>query len=398
MIAMNYILFDDATTRSNLLPLTFTRPTADLRVGITTIREKWDSLLETQTSSLTEKYLEKKFPTVKKTNNILIDGTVIPNAELIAKIKKLKPNQALSCEDVIVAYRMNEEGLESNNDDAYDHMEEIEFTGDLIKINHLWDLYALNNEMIRKDFARLTEGRKSEKISKTNTIIGDVENIFVEKGAKIEGAILNASTGPIYIGENAEIMEGACIRGPFAMNEYAKVKMGAKIYGATTLGPYAKVGGEVENVVFLGYSNKPHDGFLGNSVIGEWCNIGAGTNSSNLKNTYDEVKLWSYTWDTFEPTGQQFCGLFMGDHTKVAIQTTFNTGTVIGVGATIFGSGFQRNFIASFTWGGKQHDLNKVIDVAKRMYARRNKEFGKIDVDILKSVFKITHSYRTSRA
>jgi UDP-N-acetylglucosamine diphosphorylase/glucosamine-1-phosphate N-acetyltransferase len=268
----------------------------------------------------------------------------------------------------------------------------------VIKVNHLWDLYLLNDEMIRKDFVRLTNGRKSKEISKTNTIIGNVANIFVEEGAHIEGAILNATEGPIYVGKNAEIMEGACIRGSFAMDEYAQVKMGAKIYGATTLGPYAKVGGEVQNVIFIGYSNKPHDGFLGHSVIGEWCNIGAGTSSSNLKNTYDEVKLWSYTWDTFEHTGQQFCGLFMGDHTKVAIHTSFNTGTVIGVGATIFGSGFQRNFVASFTWGGKQHDLEKVVEVAERMYARRGKDFDKVEVDILKNVFKLTHSYRTRRA
>ncbi|MDR0438024.1 MAG: glucose-1-phosphate thymidylyltransferase [Bacteroidales bacterium] len=394
---MNYILFDDATTRSNLLPLTFTRPTADLRVGITTIREKWESLLSAQTSTLTEKYLEKKFPTIKKANNILIDGSVIPTTGLVAQIKKLKANQALSCEDMIVAFRMNEEGL-GGSDDAFENMEEVEFTGDLIKINHLWDLYLLNDEMIRKDFARLTESRKSEKISKTNIVIGDVNHIFVEKGAKIEGAILNASIGPIYVGNNAEIMEGACIRGPFAMNENAQVKMGAKIYGATTLGPYAKVGGEVQNVIFIGYSNKPHDGYLGNSVVGEWCNIGAGTSSSNLKNTYDEVKLWSYTWETFEPTGQQFCGLFMGDHTKVAIQTSFNTGTVIGVGATVFGSGFQRNFIASFTWGGKQHDVNNVIEVAERMYARRGKVFDEVEADILKNVFKITHIYRSRKS
>ena len=391
---MNYILFDDANTRSNLLPLTFTRPTADLRVGITTIREKWDSLLGAETSTLTEKYLEKKFPTIKKANNILINGSVIPSTELVSQIKKLKANQAISCEDTIVAYRMDAEGLEGSNDEAFEHMEEIEFTKDLIKINYLWDLFLLNDELIRKDFLRLTAGRKSQKISKTNTIIGDETQIFIEKGAKIEGAILNATTGPIYVGKNAEIMEGARIRGPLAMNENAQVKMGAIVYGATTLGPYAKVGGEVQNVIFIGYSNKPHDGFLGNSVVGEWCNIGAGTNSSNLKNTYDEIKLWSYTWETFERTGQQFCGLFMGDHTKVAIQTTFNTGTIIGVGATVFGAGFQRNFIPSFTWGGKQHDLNKVIEIAERMYTRRNKEFGKIDADILKKVFQITHAYR----
>jgi UDP-N-acetylglucosamine diphosphorylase/glucosamine-1-phosphate N-acetyltransferase len=393
---MNYILFDDVTTRSNLKPLTFTRPVADLRVGITTIREKWDSFLGTQTSTLTEKYLEKKFPTVKKANNILINGSVVPNAKLVAQIKKLKTNQAISYEDTIVAYRIDAEGLDAANEEAFEQMEEIEFTDDLIKVNNLWDLFLLNDELIRKDFTRLTEGRKSKKISKTNTIIGDESQIFVEEGAKIEGATLNVTTGPIYVGKNAEIMEGSCIRGPLAMNESAQVKMGARIYGATTLGPYVKVGGEVQNVIFIGYSNKPHDGYLGNSVVGEWCNIGAGTNSSNLKNTYDEVKLWSYTWETFEHTGQQFCGLFMGDHTKVAIQTTFNTGTIIGVGATVFGSGFQRNFVASFTWGGKRHNVNQIIEIAERMYARRGKEFDKTEADILRNVFKLTHMYRNS--
>jgi len=391
---MNYILFDDATTRSNLKPLTFTRPTADLRVGITTIREKWDSYLNAKTSTLTESYLEKKFPTIKKANNVLIDGSVIPNAELVEQIKKLKANQAISCGDTIVAYRIDAEGLEGSSEGISENMEEIEFLGDLIKMNHLWDLFLLNDELIRKDFLRLTEGRKSQKISKTNIIIGDEKQIFVEKGAKIEGAVLNAETGPIYIGENAEIMEGARIRGPFAMNENAVVKMGASVYGATTIGPFAKVGGEVENVIFIGFSNKPHEGFLGNSVVGEWCNIGAGTNSSNLKNTYDEINIWSYTWETFEKTGQQFCGLFMGDHTKVAIQTSFNTGTIIGVGANIFGHGLQRNFIPSFTWGGKQYDVNKAIEVAERMYERRGKIFDKTEADILKRIFKITHAYR----
>jgi len=393
---MNYILFDDVTTRSNLKPLTFTRPTADLRVGITTIREKWDSFLKTQTSTLTEKYLEKKFPTVKKASNILINGSVVPNAKLVAQIKKLKTNQAISYEDTIVAYRIDAEGLDAANEEAFEQMEEIEFTDDLIKINNLWDLFLLNDELIRKDFTRLTEGRKSQKISKSNTIIGDESQIFVEEGAKIEGAILNVTTGPIYVGKNAEIMEGSCTRGPLAMNENAQVKMGARVYGATTLGPYVKVGGEVQNVIFIGYSNKPHDGYLGNSVVGEWCNIGAGTNSSNLKNTYDQVKLWSYTWETFERTGQQFCGLFMGDHTKVAIQTTFNTGTIIGVGATVFGSGFQRNFVASFTWGGKRHNVDQVIEIAERMYERRGKEFDKTEADILRNVFKLTHAYRNS--
>ncbi|GHS85435.1 glucose-1-phosphate thymidylyltransferase [Bacteroidia bacterium] len=389
---MNYILFDEATMRTNLLPLTYTRPVAELVIGITSIREKWNALLGTETSTLTEKYLSKKYPLVEKDTNVLIDASVLPTPKLVTAIKKLKPNQAISSTDSIIAYCMSNKEIGKSNE--HDDMQETEYNGDIIKIDNLWDLYLYNEEVIRSDFARLTADRKSQKISKTNVVIGNVEDIFIEEGAVVEGATLNTKNGVIYIGKDAQIMEGACVRGPFAMAEHAVVKMGAKIYGGTTLGPYVKVGGEVENVIFTGYSNKPHDGFLGNSVVGEWCNIGAGTNSSNLKNTYDEVRLWNYTWNTFEPTGQQFCGLFMGDHTKVAIQTTFNTGTVIGVGANVFGAGFQRNFIASFTWGGKQSDLEKVLDIAARMYARRGRTLDKVDKDILKNVFKQSQRYR----
>lgn len=390
---MNYILFDDSITRTNLMPLTFMRPIADIRIGITTIREKWEAMLGESTSSLTESYLSKKYPTITKANNILINAAILPDKDLVVKIKKLKPNQALSFEDLIIAYRMNEEGVEKMGEDSYEDMEEVEYASDFLKITYPWDIYTLNDAVIKADFDLLTAGRTSQKISKTNQVIGDY-GVFVEEGAKVECAILNATEGPIYIGAHAEIMEGALIRGPFALCEGAVVKMGAKIYGATTIGPYAKVGGELSNCVFFGYSNKVHDGFLGHSVVAEWCNFGAGTSSSNLKNTYEEVKLWSYTWETFLTTGQQFCGLIMGDHTKVAINTSFNTGTVVGVGATVFGPGFPRNFIPSFTWGGQQYDANKVIDVAKRMYARRGKEFTKVDEKLMKDVFKITGKNR----
>lgn len=389
---MNYILFDDSTTRSNLMPLTFIRPIADILIGITTIREKWEKALGVSISSLTETYLQEKFPLIKENNNILINSSVLPTAELVAAIKKLKPNQALSSEDSILAYRMNEEGIDKINEESHDDMIELEFTGKYLKLNNLWDIYNVNDAAIRQDYAIITEGRKSGKLSKTNTLIG--EDIFVEEGAKIECAMLNASTGPIYIGKDVEIMEGTIIRGPFAACDHSVTKLGSKIYGATTIGPYSKVGGEVSNVVMMAYSNKVHDGFLGNSVIGEWCNIGAGTTSSNLKNSYDEVKLWNYTWESFQPTGQQFCGLIMGDHSKVAINTTFNTGTVVGVAANIFGAGFQRNFIPSFTWGGSQYDVNKAITIAKAMYARRNKEFTKVDEKLMKNIFKITGKNR----
>ncbi len=384
---MNFILFDDSTTRTNLQPLTFTRPIAELRVGITTIREKWESALQTSTSTLTEEYLSVKFPLKREEHNVLIDGSIIPNPDLAKQIKALKANQALVHNETMIAY------YNSESDTAPEDMEQIEYSGEVLKVNFLWDLYVLNDAVLRSDFEQLTAGRKSAPLSDSNQLIGK-GGLFIEEGAVIEGAILNTNTGPIYIGKDAEIMEGSCIRGPFALCDHAAVKLGTKIYGATTIGPYSKVGGELNNVIFTAYSNKAHDGFLGNSVIGEWCNMGAGTTSSNLKNTYDEVKIWNYTWDTFIATGQQFCGLFMGDHSKTAIQTTLNTGTVIGVGTNAFGSGFLRNFIPSFTWGGKQYDFNKFVDTAKRVYARRDREFDANEESIMKHVFNTTAKNR----
>lgn len=390
---MNYILFDESNVRTTLLPLTFTRPVADIRVGILTIREKWEKMLKVTTSTLTDPYLSRKFPIVKEAENILINGSVCPNEEIIGSIKKLKPGQALVHNDTIVALHVPAEELESVTDTSSESSEEILVQSCPIKINHTWDIFTKNTLAIQEDFKLITKGRKSHQISETNTVFG-AENIFVEKGAKIEGAILNANTGPIYIGKDAEIMEGAVIRGPFALCEGAQVKMAAKIYGPTTIGPRCRVGGEINNSVFFGYANKAHDGFLGHSVIGEWCNLGADTNTSNLKNTYDEVRLWSYAKRTFVNTHLQFCGLIMGDHSKCGINTMFNTGTVVGVNANIFGPGFQRNFIPSFTWGGtsghSNYDLKKAIEVAEAVTKRRNVPFDEVDRDLLTSVYNLT--------
>ncbi len=390
---MNYILFDESNVRTNLLPLTFMRPVADIRLGIMTIREKWEKMLKTRTSTLTDSYLSRKFPIVKEKENILINGSVCPNDEIINAIRKLKPNQTVISCDTIIALHVSEEELDHIGDSSTEGIEEITIGDAPIRIGHTWDIFAKNDAAIREDFILLTKGRKSQPLSSSNRILGE-ENIFVEKGARIECATLNATTGPIYIAKDAEIMEGAVIRGPVALCDGAQVKMAAKIYGPTTIGPKCRVGGEVNSSVLFGYSNKAHDGFLGHSVIAEWCNLGADTNTSNLKNTYDEVRLWSYAKRTFINTHLQFCGLIMGDHSKCGINTMFNTGTVVGVNANIFGSGFQRNFIPSFTWGGTSgyanYDLKKAIEVAENVCKRRNIHLDETDKDLLTSVYNLT--------
>ncbi len=393
---MNYILFDDQS-RNNLLPLTFMRPVAEIRIGILTIREKWEHMLKARTSTLTEAYLSEKYPIVKEKNNVLVNGSVCPTPELIKEIKALKPNQTLVKDDTIIALNISEEDLDDSGDMDITGIDEVESKSQFLKLSDSWDIFNRNGEAIQKDFEMLTKGRKSKKLSDTNRVMAP-ENIFVEEGATVEFAILNASTGPIYIGKDAEIMEGSVIRGPFALCEHATVKMAAKIYGPTTIGPWSKVGGEVNNSVFFGYSNKAHDGFLGHSVIAEWCNIGADTNNSNLKNSYDHVKLWNYPQRTFVDTGLQFCGLIMGDHSKTGINTMFNTGTVVGVNVNVFGPGYQRNFVPSFSWGGTSgfvaYNIKKAIDVATAVYKRRGLDFNEMEQDILINVFDETANNR----
>ncbi len=392
---MNYILFDDQC-RNNLLPFTFIRPVADLRIGILTIREKWEHYLQSKTSTLTEPYLSKKFPIVKGEINILINASILPDSNLVEEVVKLEKNQILASDETIIAMALSFKDLKKLNLDNNSMSESISYNNNFIKINNLWDLFVNNDTALREDFKILTQNKKSRPLSKTNTLIGN--EIFIEKGAKIECAVLNSSTGPIYIGKDAEIMEGSMLRGPFALCNNAQLKMGSKIYGATTIGPFSKVGGEISNSLIFGYSNKSHEGFLGNSVIGEWCNIGADSNNSNLKNNYEEVKLWNYATRRFEQTGLQFCGLFMGDHSKCGINTMFNTGTVVGISASIFGAGFQRNFIPSFSWGGSAgfttYDINKAINVSQRVYARRNIKLTEIDEEILRHIHNLTLEFR----
>lgn len=393
---MNYILFDDKSWK-NLLPLTFTRPVCEIRTGILTIKEKWEKYLNSNVSYKTQGYLSEKFPVYVNSDNTLINGSVIPDDKLIQKINSLDFNKALVSKGKILAVRLDKDQvLNFNYDDKNSFLTE-NYDNDFVKIEWPWDIFRFNEVNIKTDFEFISKGRKSRELSSSNNVLGK-ENIFIEDGAKIEFATLNATNGPIYIGKDTEIMEGSLIRGPFALCEHAVLKMAAKIYGATTIGPYSKVGGEVNNSVILGYSNKAHDGFLGNSVIGEWCNLGADTNNSNLKNNYTEVRLWNYENERFIKTGLQFCGLIMGDHSKCAINTMFNTGTVIGVNANIFGEGFPRNFVPSFSWGGARgftiYGLDKAFEVAEKVMERRNKIFDDKEKQILTYIFEKTSKYR----
>lgn len=393
---MNYILFDDQTAE-RLLPLTFTRPVSEIRVGITTIKTKWEMYLNANCSYLTKSYLQKKYPTKQGDDNLLINASLIPNNELIDSILNLKQGQCIVQNNCICALRLNKNELNKFNPNSYDTTNGENYEGKYLKINYLYDIFTLNGTVIEQDFEMITKGRESQTISSSNRVLGS-NKIFIEQGAKVECAILNTENGSIYIGKDSEVMENSVIRGPFAMCEHGAVKMGAKIYENTTIGPYSKVGGELNNVVIQAYSNKGHDGFLGNSVIGEWCNLGADTNNSNLKNNYAEVRLWDYNTEHFVKTGLQFCGLIMGDHSKCGINTMFNTGTVVGVSANIFGSGFPRNFIPSFAWGGAngftETKPQNAFETAKIMMNRRNIVFNDNEQDILQHVFDITAKYR----
>lgn len=388
---MNFILFD-GSARNQLLPFTFTRPVADIRVGILTIREKWERYLGSTTSTVTEDYLSNKWPMVEMEENIMINASYLPTPELVAQIETLEQDQAIFHDEEVVAFFT----LEDQEVD-FTKYKQLEIEGEPFLITHTWDIFSKNGDAIHADFELITANRSSNPIPSSNNIIG-AENIFIEEGAKVEFATLNASTGPIYIGADAEIMEGSIVRGPFALCEHSTLKLGAKIYGPTTVGPYSKIGGEVNNSVIFGYSNKGHDGFMGNSVLGEWCNLGADTNTSNLKNNYAEVRLWDYNTGRFAATGLQFCGLMMGDHSKCGINTMFNTGTVVGVSSNIFGSGFPRNFVPSFSWGGSggmtTYKTEKAFEVAEVVMKRRDIDFTNDDKEILQQVFEDSAKWR----
>jgi UDP-N-acetylglucosamine diphosphorylase/glucosamine-1-phosphate N-acetyltransferase len=396
----NIILFED-DARTSFLPLSYTRPIAAFRVGILTIAEKWEKWLKGKVSYITQDYLAKKYAISISEDNYVINSSILPNDKIVSLIKDLSMNEAFLLGDHLLAVRLDDKQFEKLlNEEPIDELKGVDLAGEdyINPLTHLWEIFQKNPSEIQLDFSLLTKGKKSQPLDNSNTLIGDKAQLFIEEGAEVRASILNTENGPIYIGKEAKVMEGCMIRGPFAMLDGAVVKMGAKIYEGSTLGPHCKVGGEVNNSVFFGYANKAHDGFLGNAVIGQWCNIGADTNNSNLKNNYAEVKLWDYKSQRFELTGTQFCGLIMGDHSKVGINVMFNTGTVVGVSANIFGAGFPRNFIPSFSWGGASHyktfQLAKAYEVAEAVMKRREKEFTNEEKEILAHVFEVSAPYR----
>ncbi|WP_421874543.1 GlmU family protein [Marinoscillum sp.] len=392
---MNILFAEAPEAHQKLLPLTYTRPIANLRVGILTLDEKWSKYLGIDEFSYeTQQYLQSKFPSGSPNENtIWIINGIIPSQELIDAIKQLKPNEVLTSDHQWIAAR----GATNPIQDASAYSTKS-FGEKYDQITHTWDIFRLNGQEIRADFTLLTSGKKSEAITDPHTIVYGADNIFIEAGVTIKAAVLNAENGPIYIGKGCEIQEGALIRGPFAMGDHSVIGMGAKLRGDTSAGPYCKLGGEISNSVFWGYSNKGHDGFLGNSVIGEWCNFGAGTNNSNLKNNYDPVRMWDFASGSFTHTGLQFCGLIMGDHSKCAIGTQFNTGTTVGVASNIFGEGFPRTIIPSFAWGGASgfvtHNPRKAFITADIVMKRRNLDLSQQDKDILNHIFEDSAQYR----
>jgi len=392
---MNFILFDDHS-RVSLRPLTFFRPVSAIRSGILTISEKWEKHLNYTVSFLTETYLQGKFPLKVGNNNYLINGSVLPNQELIAEILALDADTSLVMGETIIAIHLTAENLKHFTKGVAPELKSKETKTAFVKIDNTWDIFGKNKKAIRDDFQLITHNRKSAEISSTNQVLGN--NLFVEEGVNIEFSTINTLKGPVYIGKHAEIMPGCHIEGPVALCEHSVLKMGTLVYKGTTIGPWCKAGGEINNSVMFGYSSKAHDGFLGDSVIAEWCNLGAGTTTSNLKNNYEAVKQWSYGEDKFVSTGLQFCGLVMGDHTKTGISSMFNSGTTTGVCSNIFGVSYQRNFIPSFVWGGttgfRKHKLIEAMDTAKAVYARRNLPFDIIEESIFKSVFELTSDNR----
>ncbi|WP_299576137.1 GlmU family protein [uncultured Sunxiuqinia sp.] len=392
---MNIILYD-GQARQDLLPLCFTRPVSELRTGILTIREKWEQRLAGTYSWKTEAYLQTKFPMRLASDNWLIMGNVCPTKRLIEQVRLLNNGCGISYQGYPVAARLDETLLAAYLANEA-NVQWTEYSEPLELVQYSWDLIRINASQLQQDFDLLTANRESEPISLTNQLIHP-ENIFAEPGVKMEFATINATDGPVFLGRDAEVMEGSLIRGPFALGSQATVNMGSKIYGATTIGPNCKVGGEISQSILMGFSNKGHDGFLGHSVLGEWCNLGAGTNVSNLKNSYEQIRIWNYRSQRFMKTGLQFGGVIMGDHSKAGINAMFNTGTVVGVGCNIHGSGFPRQFVPSFADGGpggfKLHPLKTVFNTAGRVMERRNKTLTRVDEEILSHVFEETAPFR----
>ncbi|PRY53136.1 UDP-N-acetylglucosamine diphosphorylase/glucosamine-1-phosphate N-acetyltransferase [Arcticibacter pallidicorallinus] len=391
---MTITLFDDSA-RDSLLPLTFTRPVARLRVGILTIAEKWAKRLDSDVAFLTVAYLQEKFPYHHDPVSLFINGSVCPDEYLVEAISKLETGEALYASDLLLAARgaTAESGIPVIDLEGF---KLISYARDFSRIMHPEHIFMQNEEEILRDFELVTSGRTSASLSSTNTVLGD--QIFVEEGVEAECSTFNTLKGPIYLGRNSGVWEGSMVRGAFALCEGAQLKMGTRIYSKTTIGPYCRIGGEINNAVIMGYSSKGHDGYLGNSVIGEWCNLGADTNNSNLKNNYASVKLWDYANDRYRDTGLQFCGLIMGDHSKCSVNTMFNTGTVVGVSSNVFGAGFPQHFVPDFSWyeigNNAEYRLDKAIETTERVFARREKELDTVERGIFAAIFDLTKHYR----
>ena len=377
------LLFEDRHTIGNFLPFTFTRPSAELRAGILTFVERWQRLLGVaQVNYLTADHLQEKYPYSNTLEGTLsIYANFLPTPRLLEQLHSLEVGESIAYQGRQLAFMNNGLTLSS--------IPPIEWEEPLVVFEKPTDLFTYNDKAIDFDFELLTKGRTSAPLSPTNGFLGDKANLFIEEGAKVEFATLNCQKGKIYIGKDAEVMEGSHLRGSIALCEHATVNMGAKLYGATTIGPFSKVGGEISNSVIWGYSNKGHDGFLGNSVLGQWCNLGADTNVSNLKNTYNTIQLWDYRKGGYSSSGLQFCGVLMGDHSKTAINTQLNSGTTVGVFANLFSAGFPSKYIPNFAWGASadKYRLDEAFAVAERVMARRGIAFDEKEQHILQWLF-----------
>jgi UDP-N-acetylglucosamine diphosphorylase/glucosamine-1-phosphate N-acetyltransferase len=394
---MQIVLFDNANWRQRTYPLSLTRPVSNLRIGILTINEKWEKWLNLEVSYLTVEYLREKFPLkASKDDLLLIRGDILPNRELVETLTNLESGEALVGKEGFIAAKATSSFIKGFVPTQLKDFKPVYYQSTLSCIKYLEDIFLRNGEEIVKDFELITKGRTSSTLSSTNTILGD--QIFVEEGASAECSIINSQTGPVYLGKNSEIWEGCMVRGPFSLGKGSQLKMGTKVYSNVSVGPFSRMGGELNTCVVWGNSAKGHDGYLGSSILGEWCNLGAGSNSSNMKNNYKNVRLFDYETGSYRETNQPFCGLIMADHSKCSINSTFNTGTVVGVSANIHGIGLLPTFIPDFSWGGANgfldYDLEKMQETAELVFERRNRRFDEIERRICHFVFEMTKDKR----
>lgn len=383
---MAIILFDNAV-RAHFYPLTQTRAIAGLRMGIVTIRERWSLWTREPVYVHTTGYLQELYESPAAETHLWIDATVLPSAELLSALSDIEEGSCLADEQGLIAGKTQIAFESFNPANGLHYFKEVRKYAQARRIQHPWHLTQYNDFLLRQDFDLLVEGRNSQPIPETNRV-SQPEAIFIEEGAVVEHCIINAATGPVYIGKNATIMEGSAIRGPFALGEGAVVKMNSRIYGATTIGPWCMGGGEIKNSILMGYSNKAHDGYLGDSVVGEWCNFGAGATNSNVKNTAGMVQVWDEQSGAFIPAAQK-CGVFMGDYSRVAINTSINTGSVIGVSCNVFGNGLLPKRIKDFSWGteGAVYELDKALEDIGNWKKMKQQTVSEAEASVLAFIF-----------